>query len=171
MRELKTEVSRAGIVVTGSRGRIFTTKLAADKVYFYFDGHVEAGMFAPTMPFANEVLRSGAATLYGDGPNWKTYEPAFRSSWTDWFIQNRASLAHTYLLAPTKLIRMGIQVVNLFSPNAIDPVDDSSVIYRLLARDVPRIREVTASWPEEISAHALRSGLAPSPRHGQVGVT
>ncbi|AKU97049.1 hypothetical protein AKJ09_03713 [Labilithrix luteola] len=149
---------REGILVTGAMGRIFTAKLAPDAVYFYFEGHIEEEWFESTMTFANDVLRSGAARLYGDGGKWKTYASGYRGAWTTWFTKNRAKLTHTYLVAGSPVIRMGIQVVNLFATNAIHALAKSDELYRIMKKDVPRMREVAAEWPAEIATHIRGTG-------------
>lgn len=149
---------REGILVTSAMGRIFTAKVAPDAVYFYFEGHIEEEWFDSTMVFANDVLRSGAGRLYGDGGKWKTYASGYRASWTSWFTRNRARLAHTYLVAGSPVIRMGIQVVNLFATNAITGLAKSEELYGIMKKDIPRVREAAAEWPAEIAAHIRGTG-------------
>lgn len=153
-------LERTGVLVKGPHGRIFTAKLAPDKVFFFFDGHVELDMFAPSMVIANEVVKSGAATLYGDGGTWKSYGPGYRGAWTDWFMAHRKSLVATHLVAASPVIRMGVQVVNLFAGSPITALSKSDELYRVLATDVPRLRETAASWPAEFATHVKGASLS-----------
>lgn len=143
-------------LVTGPRGRIFTAQLAPGKTFFYFEGHVDTVMFAPTMHVANECLKTGAAELYGDGENWRTYETGYRTAWTDWFLANAKNLTHTRLVVKSPILRMGVQVVNLLAKNPIEVLSTSEDLYRVIVEKVPRLRTVTASWPKDIAARALR---------------
>jgi hypothetical protein len=145
---------REGTLVTGARGRIFTASVAPHHVYFCFEGHIELEMFEPSMVVVNEAVRAGLTTLYGDGENWKTYAGGYRDAWTRWFLQNRDRLAHTYLVVNSPLLRMGVQVVNLFASNPITALSRGAQLYDKLRAQVPRLREATADWPEDIAARA-----------------
>jgi hypothetical protein len=147
-----TKVDRGHVVVDGPRGRVFSARLAPDKVFFYFEGHVELEMYLPSMPIANEVVQTGQARLYGDGENWKTYEVGVRNAWTSWFLKHRKAVAHTRLVANSPILRMGVQVVNLFASNPIESIATSAALYRIIDREVPRVRELAKTWPADIAA-------------------
>ena len=147
---------REGLLVQGPRGRIFTGRLALDSVYFYFEGHVDLAMFEPTMGFANEVAGTGKGRLYGDGASWKTYEAGYRNAWTTWFLANRTRVAHTRLVVTSPILRMGVTVVNLFASNPIESLATSTELNRLIVKDHPRLHEIAAAWPDDISEHLRR---------------
>jgi hypothetical protein len=151
-----TTADRTRILVDGPRGRVFSAKLAPDKVFFYFEGHIDLEMWAPSMPIANEVVQTGKARLYGDGENWKTYEVGVRNAWTSWFLKHRKAVAHTRLVANSPILRMGVQVVNLFASNPIESIKTSTELYRIVDREVPRLRELARAWPADIAARIDR---------------
>jgi hypothetical protein len=151
-----SDSDRDQILVPGPRGRIFTARLAPDKVYFYFEGHVELDMFETSMPIANEVLKSGAAKLYGDGENWKTYAVGYRNAWTSWFIKNRKVVTRTRLVVNSPLLRMCVQVVNLFASNPIESLAKSGELYRIIDEEIPGVRDLAKAWPKEIAARLVR---------------
>ncbi|MFO0681690.1 MAG: hypothetical protein U0234_06550 [Sandaracinus sp.] len=144
-------------LVTGPRGRIFTTLLDASHVYFYFEGQVELAMFDETMAPANQALASGRAYLHGDGGNWKNYAAEYRTRWTDWFVQNRARIAHVDLMVRSPILRMGVQVVNLFTSGIITALDDDDALYERMRRECPTAEAAIATWPADVRARARRS--------------
>lgn len=140
------------VLVEGKKGRIFTSLLGPSKVYFYFEGHVDTDMFDRTMGPAGAAVLSGRATLYGDGGGWKTYESGYRARWTNWFMSNRSRLDATYLVTTSAILRMGVQVVNLFTDNAITAMKEPSELYRQLRRDVPDLAGRARGWPTDIAS-------------------
>lgn len=143
---------RDRILISGPRGRLFTARLSPKSVYFYFEGHIDLAVWEPSMVVANDIVRSGGAELYGDGGNWKTYAAGYREAWTKWFLEHRARLAKTYLVTASPLLRMGVQVVNLFVPNAITALSQTADLYRTLHEKHPRARDLVADWPADIAA-------------------
>lgn len=156
--QVKSEMKPTPVVLaTCNGGRIFTTLVSDSSVYFYFEGHVELDMFEATIGPANAALKSGKATLYGDGANWKTYAGGYRDAWTKWFMSNRGRLGHTYLLIRSPILKMGVQVVNLFTGGSITSLSTSSDLYGKLRANVPAVLPQLSSWPPEI-ADRVRAG-------------
>lgn len=151
------------VLVCSERGRIFTTLLDESKVYFYFEGHVELDMFAQTMGPANQTIRSGRAALYGDGELWKTYHAGYRKEWTDWISRNQSSLSAIHLLIHSPILRMGVQVVNMFTRNSITTFSTARELYARTRADVPSLTTQLASWPSDIAAR-IEGALAEADR-------
>jgi len=144
------------IIVATDRGRIFSTLLDERNVYFYFEGSVDLASFDLSMGAANQALASGRAFLHGDGENWKDYQATYRQRWTDWFTTNRASIAHVNLLIRSPILRMGVQVVNLFTGNVITVLEKTPDLYERLHREAPGASALTSTWPADIRARASK---------------
>jgi hypothetical protein len=145
------------IVAGGPRGRIVTAKIGAPDVYFYFEGRVELEWFEPTMVLVGEAVRRGGARLWGDGEGWMSYAPGYRDAWTRWFLDNRRGIASTCLVVQSPLLRMGVQVVNLFAANPIRVLDTSEELYARMRVEVPKARQfISGLWPKDV-AHRFRA--------------
>ncbi|HEX7667373.1 MAG TPA: hypothetical protein VF407_22735 [Polyangiaceae bacterium] len=140
------------VVVTSDRGRIFTTLLAESKVFFYFEGHVDLDFFARTMMPANQAVLSERATLYGDGEVWKTYGAGYREEWTRWISKNQPFVSAIHLLTRSAILKMGVQVVNMFTNNSITTAKDARELYARARRDVPWLQSHLVGWPSDIAA-------------------
>ena len=156
-----TKLARVGepVLAVGKQGRIFSMLLDSRNVYFYFEGQVELWMFDASMAAADAALASGQAFLHGDGEHWKSYAAEYRHRWTDWFGENRPRIAHVNLLIRSPILRMGVQVVNLFTQDVITPLADPNELYASLRRQAPGVDALVGSWPSDIAARM-------SPRRG-----
>jgi len=140
------------IVAEGPRGRIVTARIGAPDVYFYFEGRVELEWFAPTMVLVDDAVRRGGARLWGDGEAWMSYAPGYRDAWTRWFLDNRSGVASTHLVVQSPLLRMGVQVVNLFAANPIRVLGTSEELYARMRVEVPKARQfISDTWPRDIA--------------------
>ncbi|MEO8877554.1 MAG: hypothetical protein ABI461_18310 [Polyangiaceae bacterium] len=140
------------VLVSSARGRIFTTLLAESRVYFYFEGHVDLDMFARTMAPANQAIVSAHATLYGDGELWNTYAAGYRAEWTHWISRNRPFLAGVHLLTRSAILKMGVQVVNMFTTNSITTSPTARDLYAKMRKDMPGLASHLDAWPSDIAA-------------------
>lgn len=146
------QAGRDAVLITSDRGRVFTTRVSATGVFFYFEGHVDLDMFSTTMVHADAALSTGRAMLFGDGQNWQTYAVGYRDAWTRWFLTNRKRVAHTPLFVRSPLLKMGVQVVNLFTGDSITTVGSAARLYDTLRSHVPDVAAASRAWPADIAA-------------------
>lgn len=81
-------------------------------------------------------------TLFVDAAELKSYETEFRSLWATWMKTNRARLDGVHILFRSKLVEMGISIVNPFVGGFIVPWSDRAGFEAALhkARDAARPR-------------------------------
>src|SRR5262249_52962297 len=145
-----TRTARA-VEVRGRRGRLFAAPLAENSDYYYFEGHVEQSMFEATIGPAEEATRSGNAILFGDAEHWQTYDTACRDAWTRWFTAHRRSHVSSYLVTGSRLIRMGVQVVNLVTSDSVRIVPTVADLARVMRTTVLFDAERdTRDWPGDM---------------------
>ncbi len=63
-------------------------------------------------------------TLFIDAAELKSYETEFRSLWADWMRSNGAQIDAVHILFKSKLVEMGISIVNPFVGGFIVPWSD-----------------------------------------------
>ncbi len=93
-----------------------------------------------------------------------SYAPGYRDAWTHWFLDNRRGIASTHLVVQSPLLRMGVQVVNLFAANPIRVLGTSEELYARIRSEVPQARQfISDTWPKDI-ARRFRAGAAAAAR-------
>jgi hypothetical protein len=134
-----------------ARGRIFSARIGPSAAYLYFEGHIDRELFERTMGPATAAVEAGGALLYGDGENWQTYAVGYRDAWTRWLIEHRARIARTQLVIRSPILRMGVQVVNLFTGGAISEVQDAAKLASLMHASTDVVT-CARSWPRDVAA-------------------
>jgi len=134
-----------------SRGSYRVVPLVDDVVWFHFEGWVDADLWPPTEELLDRVIETrGQVLMLGNGIAWTGYEPGYRVACTRWFLRQRDSIRGVHLLVRSRVLRLGVQVVNLAIP-IIDGYSEPEAFMAESSRLVPLL-----------AGHLHRHGL-PSP--------
>lgn len=77
-------------------------------------GHGHAEFAAPLVRRWDALLKSdGKVTIFGDFWEMTTYDSGFRVETSGWLVKHRNDLAAVHVVTQSKLVSMGIAVVNL----------------------------------------------------------
>jgi hypothetical protein len=118
------------VVHSDGRGRYEVTHLVSDVVWFHFEGWVTGDLWRPSEELLESVIADqGHVLMLGNGAKWSGYEPAYREGCTRWFLRRRRVVRGVHLLVRSRLLRMGVQVVNLAIP-IIEAYDDAAAFMK-----------------------------------------
>jgi len=144
---------------SNSRGSYRVVPIVDDVVWFHFEGWVDADLWRPTEELLDRTIESrGHVLMLGNGIDWTGYEPGYRVACTRWFLRQRASIRGVHLLVRSRILRMGVQVVNLAIP-IIDGYSEPEAFMAEASRLVPLLE-----------THLRRHGLS-SPQAGTVAAS
>ena len=59
-----------------------------------------------------EIRKNAPITFFIDAANLTSYSTEFRKGWTVWLKANRPQITHVHMLVKSKLVEMGINIVN-----------------------------------------------------------
>jgi hypothetical protein len=122
-----------------ARSKYKVVHLVDDVVWFHFEGFLAAEFWPPTEKLLEGVIaQHGRALMLGNGLYLDGYEPAYRQDCTRWFVRRRGKLRGVHLLVRSRIVRMGVQVVNLAVP-VIEGYDDPAVFMEHACALVPRL--------------------------------
>jgi hypothetical protein len=98
-----------------------------------YKGHAEEELYGPISEAMNALLqRVPKVTLFVDFEELNSYDTGFRTLWTAWFKANASKLVGSHILQKSALVKMGIQLVNLFVGEVLTPVTDRNEFQRRL---------------------------------------
>lgn len=140
---------------SNSRGSYRVVPIVDDVVWFHFEGWVDADLWSPTEELLDRIIKSrGQVLMLGNGVDWTGYEPGYRVACTRWFLRRRASIRGVHLLVRSRILRMGVQVVNLAIP-IIDGYYEPGEFMAEASRLVPLLET-------HLRRHSLSSPLSPA---------
>lgn len=88
--------------------------LTPQVAYFSFRGVLPAEAALPGAEVLEAMLaKQKNIVMLGDGRDWQTYAPGYRSFWVSWFREKRESVTGVHLLVRSAILKMGVQMVNL----------------------------------------------------------
>ena len=103
---------------------VFSTP-APDVALVRYRGHAETALYEPIETEMNTLLARGTKVrLFVDFEDLASYDTEFRTRWTEWFRRNRERLVRSHILQRSSLVKMGIQLVNLFVGEILSPVTE-----------------------------------------------
>ena len=98
-----------------------------------YKGHAEEELYVPISDEMNAMLQKvPKVTLFVDFEELNSYDTGFRTLWTGWFKANASKLVGSHILQKSALVKMGIQLVNLFVGEVLTPVTDRNEFQRRL---------------------------------------
>ena len=106
-----------------------------------YKGHAEEELYPPISDAMNAILqRVPKVTLFVDFEELGSYDTAFRTRWTEWFRANAKRLEGSHILQKSALVKMGIQLVNLFVGEILTPVTERADFQRRLEETIQKAR-------------------------------
>jgi len=69
-------------------------------------------------------------TLFVDASGLRAYEPAYRKGWTEWLSQQKRQLDGVHILFRSKLVELGIGIVNALIGGVISAYSDPALFER-----------------------------------------
>jgi hypothetical protein len=139
---IATQVGRDRVVtVSDARGSARLERLGPGALLFVCTGYLSAEFYAPMVePAAREVRATGRLTMFVDGWELRSVDPAFREAWTEWFKSHREHF-RMRLLVQSKLMVMAANLANLFSGSTVIKTYANIGLWeRDCARDFPGFR-------------------------------
>jgi hypothetical protein len=102
-----------------------------------YDGAALGAFCGPAMARCDARIREGhSIQMFIDASKLTTYESEFRTRWGEWLRDNKRYLDGVHILFSSKLIYMGIVIVNGITGGAIVPSSDRGAFER--AREFAR---------------------------------
>jgi len=96
-------------------GEVVWSTPAAGVVLVRYQGHAEVALYDPiSQEMEAQLSRFSKLHLFVDFEELASYDTEFRTRWTEWFRRNRSNLLDAHVLQGSALVKMGIQLVNLF---------------------------------------------------------
>lgn len=78
-----------------------------------YEGVVPGDVCGPVSAFADaEIQRAGRLAFFIDAERMKSYDSTFRRQWTEWLGDRRAKLDGVHLLIRSRVVQMGLTIVN-----------------------------------------------------------
>jgi len=112
-----------------------------------YRGHAEVALYEPiAKEMDRQVAQFPKVRLFVDFEELASYDTEFRTRWTDWFRRNHSHLEHSYILQRSALVKMGVQLVNLFIGEILLPVTEREEFERKLEEAV---RSTRGALPSE----------------------
>jgi hypothetical protein len=117
---IATEVAGDGVVtVRDARGSARLERLGPAVLLYVCTGYLSADFYATMVePAEREMRATGRLTMFVDGWELRSVDPAFREAWTEWFKGHREHF-QMRLLVQSKLMVMAASLANLFSGSTV----------------------------------------------------
>lgn len=105
--------SEDGFVFSDRHGRVELTRLGPRDILVRYRGGIGDEAVAPVQAELDAVIRKhGSLRLFVDAEEMASYTAEYRRRWTSWLMANRGALASVHILFRSRLVQMGINLVN-----------------------------------------------------------
>ena len=100
-----------------------------------YDGGITSEVCDAVAAFVDaEIARAGKLAFFIDAEQMKSYDSGFRKRWTQWLSERRSSLTCVRLLVTSRVVQMGITIVNPLVGNNLEAHTDRQSFERALAK-------------------------------------
>ena len=123
--ELEREETELGFVQMERRGRAFLERPAPRVRLVRYEGIISGGVVPALIEeLETAIAAHGSVHLFVDAEELASYNTEFRRAWTAWLGANRDHLDSVHLLFRSRVVQMGVNVVNPLIGNYLTPHSD-----------------------------------------------
>jgi hypothetical protein len=120
----------------GGESRV--TRLRPNVILLFIDGYMEESFFElQVAPFDKAISEGHTITIFNDTYGFKKYDSGFREKWGQWLKAHRKQVTAVHMLVGSPLVKMGLNIINLFAGGVLKPYTDRAEWKRELIALVP----------------------------------
>jgi hypothetical protein len=126
--------ARGQLILTGPRGRAEADFSTPGVAVIRYVGLAMGEFTGPLQARLDAWLKEGRrVTLFVDAVALEAYETPFRKLWAGWMRDHRDALDGVHILFRSKIVEMGISIVNPLIGGLIRPWSDSAAFANAIA--------------------------------------